>query len=339
MKQPWLSVIMPTYNGERFLSDALASVAAQADADIEIVAVDDGSTDATLAILRRWSRRLRMNRIELRHSGNWVASTCIGMAAAAGKYLCWLHQDDFWRPRRLLTLRRQISRHPDAALVAHPSWYSDANGNRIGYWRCPLGGREGLIDFRRAGGPLLVQCSIAACATVISADAVRIVGRPDTTLTYHADWEYWLRLASLGRTLYHPTPLSAFRIHAGSQTIARAAEADSRFAEARIIQRRYLPRFAAVGGDARRVAAIAPVAAEISHALNSLLNGQPTDVVGVVRRVAALGAVDGVQLLRDSRLLERCLARLKAGAGLRPTLIAGLLAAIRGARRRAAVTA
>lgn len=87
--RPWLSVIMPTYNGAAFLGEALASVVAQQDRQIEVIAVDDGSTDGTLEILRRFSRRLRLTIMERSRTGNWVASTIAGMAFARGRYLCW----------------------------------------------------------------------------------------------------------------------------------------------------------------------------------------------------------------------------------------------------------
>ncbi|MGH7136845.1 MAG: glycosyltransferase family 2 protein, partial [Pirellulales bacterium] len=170
---------MPTYNGQRFLEDALASVVAQADPEIEVVAVDDGSTDETLAILRRWSRRVPMTIIQKRHSGNWMASTAEGMAAAQGQYLCWLHQDDTWRPRRAAAIRGALAKQPDAAFVVHPCWFGDGSGKRIGYWRCALPHAQRLLRFREVAAPLLVQCSIASCAAVFSTDAVRTVGLPD----------------------------------------------------------------------------------------------------------------------------------------------------------------
>ena len=327
--RPWLSVIMPTYNGEAFLAEALASVAAQRLGGVEVIAVDDGSTDATPAILQQWSRRLPLTVIERPHSGNWVESTVRGMAAARGPYLSWLHQDDAWANERVAALRARLARYRDAAIVVHPCWYTNAQGKRIGYWRCPLPRAERLLRFTEIGGPLLIQCSIAACGTIFSAEAVEAAGPPDTALPYHADWDYWLRLARLGRTLYHPTPLASFRIHAASQTIARADEADGRLAEARAILRRHLPHFAACGGDAVRVEAVATVSAELNHALGSLVAGQAVELAQLTSKAIALGPAGWARLLRDSRIIERCLSRLQASAGLRPAATAGLRSSLR----------
>ena len=338
--RPWLSVIMPTYNGEAFLAEALASVAAQRLGGVEVIAVDDGSTDATLAILRQWSRRLPLIVIERPHSGNWVESTVRGMAAARGQYVSWLHQDDTWANERLAALGKLLEAHPRAALVVHPCWYTNAKGKRIGYWRCPLGAGRRLrrgpgrnatesVPYRQVAERLLVQCSIAACGTIFSAEAVEAVGPPDAALTYHADWDYWLRLARLGRTLYYPTPLASFRIHAASQTIARADEADGRLAEARAILRRHLPHFAACGGDAGRIEAVATVSAELNHALNSLVAGQAVELAQLMFKAISLGPAGWATLLRDSRIIERCLSRLQASAGLRPALLGGLRSSLR----------
>jgi hypothetical protein len=321
--KPWLSVIMPTYNGERFLDQALASVAVQRDNGIEVAAVDDGSADTTMAILRRWSARLPMTIIERAHSGNWVESTAIGMAGARGKYLCWLHQDDVWCGRRLAKLRGALEKHPEAALVVHPCWYSNAVGERIGYWHCPLPRARRLLRFTEVANSLLVQCSIAACGTMFSAETARAAGMPDAKLAYHADWDYWLRLARLGRTLYHPTPLASFRIHAASQTVARAGEADARLDEARTVLRRHLP-YVAARDERDQVAAVAALSAELNHALNALLAGGHVDIRRLVSLAMTIGPVGCPRLLADSRILERCFSRLRASAGLRPLVIDGL---------------
>ncbi|HVA47293.1 MAG TPA: glycosyltransferase [Pirellulales bacterium] len=329
--RPWLSVIIPTYNGERFLHEALTNVAAQHDADVEVVAIDGGSADGTRDILRRWSRHLRLVMIERPHSGDWVSSTAMGMAVAEGEYLCWLHQDDTWCKGRLAALRRQLSAEPHAAFIVHPCWYSNSRGERIGYWRCPLPRTDRLLRFDEVASPLLVQCSIATCGAIFSCEAARSIGSPDPALPYHADWDYWLRLARLGRTLYHHTPRASFRIHAASQTISRAGESDRRLAEARAILRRHLPHLAARGQDVARLEEVAAVSAEVNHALNSLVAGQAVDILGPLWRAAALGPTGWTRRLRDSRLVERCLSRLQASSGLRPLLLARLAD---GTRRR-----
>jgi glycosyltransferase involved in cell wall biosynthesis len=314
--QPWLSVIMPTFNGAAFVSDALQSVARQHDGTIEVVAVDDGSTDATRAILSDYSRRLPVTVIERRHSGNWVESTALGMSAARGEYLCWLHQDDLWRPQRLAALRRLTSAFPDAAFIVHPSWYIDASGRRIGYWHCPLPRVRRPLGKLEVLERLLVQCFVATPATLFRADAATEVGAPDARLTYSADWDYWLRLAELGRTVYHPTPLACFRIHAASQTIASIGEADERRAQESSVLERHLAEFESRHAEGRRVADVARFSVNLNHALACAVAGRNLAWRSLSADFARLGVFGWQRLLRDSRVIERCLSRTQA-LGLR----------------------
>ena len=83
--QPWLSVVIPTYNGGRYLSRAFAgieSVGRECD-DLEILVVDDGSTDSTLDIVRRFSRRLPIRLLSSERTGNWAANTNRALAEAS----------------------------------------------------------------------------------------------------------------------------------------------------------------------------------------------------------------------------------------------------------------
>ncbi len=81
---PWISVIIPTYQGERFLAQALESIAQQWDDTIEVIAIDDGSTDNTLAILKQYATRLALRVLAYEHTGNWVQNTNRALNLARG---------------------------------------------------------------------------------------------------------------------------------------------------------------------------------------------------------------------------------------------------------------
>ena len=102
MMEPWLSVLMPTYNGEVHLTYALNSIIAQKDPNMECIVVDDGSTDATFSILNTYQDKLSITILQHKRQGNWVASTNYALSFARGKYVCFLHQDDFWFKNRLV---------------------------------------------------------------------------------------------------------------------------------------------------------------------------------------------------------------------------------------------
>src|SRR5947207_78868 len=135
---------MPTYNGSAFLAQTLASIARQADDHLEIIAVDDGSSDDTLVILNAHRRVLPLRIIKRRRIGNWVASTNHGLSQARGRFACFLHQDDLWLPGRLPALRQLLTRQPESMLLFHASRYIDTKGRWLGAWRAPLA--AGRVD-------------------------------------------------------------------------------------------------------------------------------------------------------------------------------------------------
>jgi glycosyltransferase involved in cell wall biosynthesis len=99
---PLISVVMPVYNGERYLGEAIASVIAQEHRPLEVIVVDDGSTDRSSAIALRFGPPVRCIRQE--NAGAATARTR-GAAAAQGEFLAFLDADDLWMPSKL---RKQL---------------------------------------------------------------------------------------------------------------------------------------------------------------------------------------------------------------------------------------
>jgi glycosyltransferase involved in cell wall biosynthesis len=112
-QRPTISVIVPVYKGERFLADALDSVAAQTYAPLETIVVDDGSPDASAEIAAsRPGVRL------VRQSNQGVAAARnAGLAVARGELLAFLDQDDEWLPDKLALQVAHLLEHPDVAIV------------------------------------------------------------------------------------------------------------------------------------------------------------------------------------------------------------------------------
>jgi glycosyltransferase involved in cell wall biosynthesis len=302
---PWLSVIMPTYNGQTFLKEALDSLVAQEDGGLEVVAVDDGSTDGTLRILKTYSRRLRLNILENDHVGNWVVGTNIGLKSATGKYASLLHQDDIWLPGRLRHVRTALATAGRPALLVHPIWFIDPDGRRAGSWRCPL--PEGkLLGPEMVLPRLLVQDFIPVLGTVFPRDVAIDAGGLDTDLWYTADWDLWLRLAARGPTWHTARRLAAYRIHPETQTATRSANLAGFRHQLETVLKRHLD-----DKTARVIGRPAQFSVDVNVALAALSHGKPASILGLIGRFLSLGPVGWWRYLRYSRILERAGSRLR----------------------------
>ncbi len=214
---------MPTYNGEKFIAAALESVRAQHIEGIELVIVDDGSTDRTLDIVRDYAPALPIRLLTPSRVGNWVAVSNIGLREATGEWACFLHQDDLWLPGRVERLRPAMESAKDS-LIVHNAVFVGPDGQTLGPWTCPL--QDGEVPPNRFIERLLVQNFIAIPSPVFRRSPAILSGGLDEALWYSADWDFWLRLGSLGPVRFIAEPLSAFRVHPASQTVTREVQPD-----------------------------------------------------------------------------------------------------------------
>jgi glycosyltransferase involved in cell wall biosynthesis len=304
---------MPVYNGEAYLEQALDSVLAQHEEGIEIVAVDDGSTDRTLEILERFSSRMPLRVLSDGRTGNWVASTNRGMRDARGAFVCILHQDDMWLQGRMAALKHELRSDPTPALVLHASWYVDASGRRIGRWRCPLpAGFDLSSDY--VIERLLVQNFVAAPATLFPRRLALDSGGMAEDLWYTADWDLWLRLAEEGRVRYISRPLSAFRVHDHAQTVTRSVDSGDFLRQHTVVLDRHL---GSLNGNHDRSAVehAARFSIQVNLALAALAHRQRPQLVSLGSLALRLGPAGWRRYFRDSRILERAGARVRAGIG------------------------
>ncbi len=109
-----VSVIIPAYNGDRYITDAIAGVLAQTYTDCEIIVVDDGSTDNTKNIIQQYR-----NKIKYYSQSNQgvAASRNLGLSKAKGEYIAFLDQDDVFLPHKLALQVAVLEREPALAMV------------------------------------------------------------------------------------------------------------------------------------------------------------------------------------------------------------------------------
>jgi glycosyltransferase involved in cell wall biosynthesis len=298
-------------------------VEAQGDPGVEVVVVDDGSTDATPSLVKSFDGRLRLRLFHRDHAGNWAANANYGLARATADHVCLLHQDDFWLPGRLGVLKRLVAGAPGAALFLHPSWFVRPDGRRAVLWHCSLPGGRPLPP-KYVVERLLVQNFIAAPAPLFRRSTALAVGGLNPALWYAADWDFWLKLAAAGTTVYCARPLTAFRVHPLSQLVVRGGRVE----EVRRQLESVLESHAAAWPGPCPVNPAVLGAAYFSLELNVRLlawyhNRRPAwlDLVGQFVR---LGPANWRRFFCDSRVVERVLARVLAGILIRrPALAQG----------------
>ncbi len=302
---PWLSVIMPVHNGERYLAEALRSVRAEGTDGYEVIAVDDGSSDSTSDILTEWEQLLPLRRLARRGGGNWVAATNAGLREARGEYVCFLHQDDLWLPGRLSSMRAEAAR--GATLILHPALFIGPQGEKLGAWRCPL--PNGDVDSRLFLERLIVQNFVAIPTPVFAREAALRDGGLDESLWFTADWDLWFRLGRLQGIRYLTSPMAGFRVHPDSQTMVRNDLADRRRQYEAVVERH-------LNGSPAPALRAARFSVEVNLALTARATGAPVSWRPLLGALSRLGPGDWARFLRDSRIVERVGSRLRVG-GLR----------------------
>jgi glycosyltransferase involved in cell wall biosynthesis len=308
MSTPWLSVVMPTFNGERYLRETFASLAAQDERGFECVVVDGGSTDATRDIIDEFARELPVRVFVRPEFPNWVGKTNFGFSQATAPHVCMLHHDDVWRPRRVASVRRALERHPDAALVLHPALLIDAAGRRIGRWRCPLEAEPKVYAAGELLQHLVVQNFIAIPSPTFRRDTALAVGGIDGALWYTGDWDFYLKLARTGPTVYLDEPLASFRLHGSSLTMRGSADLGAFRQQLDTVLERHID---AVLPEERQAAVrrAARASNAINTALAAALHGSYRFLPGALASLVALGPAGWRRYLRDSRFVERVVSR------------------------------
>ena len=208
---PTVSVIIPAHNAERFIADSVQSALAQTFTDLEVIVLDDGSADCTVARAAAFGDRVRVYR---QANGGVARARNTGVALARGEWIAFLDSDDVWLPAKI---ERQLASSP-AALT-----FTD---------RFNFGERGDLAELQSAVTPmqggdifeaLLLQNFITATSVMIRRDLFERYGGFDTTLNGTEDWDLWLRVAADHPIGFCPEPLVRYRLHAGgiSRNFAR----------------------------------------------------------------------------------------------------------------------
>ncbi|GIV15638.1 MAG: glycosyl transferase [Armatimonadota bacterium] len=232
---PLVSVVLTSYNHAPYLPQAIESVLGQTLRDIEIVAIDDASTDDSPQILQRYADRVRV----VLHESNrgTYASLNEGIALSRAPYIAILNSDDMWLPDKLQKQVQVIESEPRIGLVHTGFQVIDAQGNPIG--GNPLGIRFHPNPQGDLLPELLARNLFITSSVMFRRDCVQRCGAFEVHLFGMGDWDLWLRIAEHYLVGYVPEPLTLYRLH-GQNTMyqsARMLEDDLWIHEERIRKR------------------------------------------------------------------------------------------------------
>lgn len=201
-----LSIVIPCYNGEPWLDEALASVAAQTRGDWEAVVVDDGSTDRSAAIARQWCGRDARVRLVQQANAGLPAARNAGARAATGDRLVFLDCDDLLEPGFLEAMAEALDDAPNMSGAACEQIVMRTDGTRPVQ---PLPGGGGWL----AIDDILPCNGWAPHAALVRRSLFEKLGGFDESLRSVEDWDFWLRALAVGDFVAVRRPLVLYRRH------------------------------------------------------------------------------------------------------------------------------
>lgn len=201
-----VTVAIPAYNAAATIERTLRSVLAQADEHVEVIVVDDGSTDETAAVVRAvGGSRVRMLH---RQGGSVAAARNLAMREARGDWVALLDADDYWLDGHLSALRQAIVRAPDAVVCFGAALHVDEQGTLIRRF-------DVEEDHATVDGLLRRRIQPTTSATTVRRDVALDVGGFDEGFRVVGveDVDLWWRLARRGRCVVQPRHLTVYVVH------------------------------------------------------------------------------------------------------------------------------
>ena len=210
---PRISVVLPVRDGAAFLEQALESVLSQTLCELELIVVDDGSTDRTPEILARAAVRDRRVRVLPGRSGGVVPALNEGCAAAAAPFIARLDADDVALPERLDQQVAVLDGHPEVGLVGGAYFAIDVRGGRRATFRLPA--HDAALRARLAKYNVFAHPAVA-----FRRDAFEQAG--GYRLAEAEDYDLWLRISEHWQLAAVPEPVLEYRYHHGQVSLVRA---------------------------------------------------------------------------------------------------------------------
>lgn len=204
-RKPLVSIVLPVYNGEKFLAESIESCCRQTYERWELLIIDDGSSDNTEAIARSYAEK--DERISYyRNSKNLKLPRTLnrGFSMAKGRYLTWTSDDNYYRPSAIEKMVDALQKS-ESEFVFAACLIIDENGKNIGENRAPKEYRHAIWSYNFIGACFLY-----------SREVYKAIGEYDPRLFLCEDYDYWLRIFAHFRVEYLDEELYVYRQHQGA---------------------------------------------------------------------------------------------------------------------------
>lgn len=232
-----ISVILPVYNGERFLEIAVNSILQQSFKNFEFIIIDDGSSDKTSVILNYLKRSDSRIEVISRENRGLVFSLNEAVSIANGRYIARMDADDIAMPQRFGRQFDFLENHPDHVCVGSDVELIDSSGRKLTVWK------QLADDHSIQTEALRGHTTICHPSVMMRTQAIRTVGGYHAEMYPAEDLDLWLKLGEVGKLANINEVLLRYRIHSNSISALTASdgkqrEAAKRCSEAAWVRRR-----------------------------------------------------------------------------------------------------
>lgn len=213
---PRVSVIIPTYNREAFIGEAIKSVLDQSYKDFEVIVVDDGSTDRTSLEVEKFGSKVKY--IHQPNSERAVARNK-GVENSSGELIAFLDSDDVWAPAKLEEQIKILDNDSEIIMTYGQSLRIDQKSNKIKPAKRQLEGYSGNVF-----ESLLMRNFVGSPTPLVRREQFTETRGFETKYIPYEDWELWLRLSLKGKFHFIEKPLAFYRVHPGQSLKSATAQ-------------------------------------------------------------------------------------------------------------------
>lgn len=213
--RPLVSTIIPAYNARRFIERALQSAFEQNVPRMEILVVDDGSTDGTRELVQTYETR-GVKLLCRAARGGAAAARNTGLQVATGEFIAFLDADDEWLPGKLVRQLALMNAHPQMTFVSCRATLIDENGKDTGDIYRGASAAQGPDGWRT----LLAHPCVATPSVLARRSAIITAGAFNKWLPVAEDQDLWIRLSLMGEIGYIPETM--VRVHSTPNSLSKA---------------------------------------------------------------------------------------------------------------------